>query len=71
MANHPPGQGPGDRPMPEPPVRRWSHPVEGASVPRQAAPTLHYICCALSYQNQTLADSKALLQQILENQAPS
>ena len=56
MADHPPGQGPGDRPMPEPPVRRWSHPVEGASVPRQAAPTLHYICCALSYQNQTLAD---------------
>ena len=27
---------------------------------------LHYIRCALSYQNQQLADIKALLQQVTE-----
>lgn len=52
---------------PEPPVRRWPHPVEGISASRQAEPTLRYICCALSYQNQTLADIKALLQQLAED----
>ena len=31
-------------------------------------PTLHYIRCALSYQNQLLADIKALLQQLVEDQ---
>ena len=30
---------------------------------------LHYIRCALSYQNQTLADIKALLEQIAANMA--
>ena len=51
---------------PEPPVRRWAHPI------RQEPPTLlpesmlHYIHCALSYQNQQLADIKALLQQVAE-----
>ena len=50
---------------PEPPVRRWAHPI------RQEPPTLlpesmlHYIHCALSYQNQQLADIKALLQRLL------
>jgi len=39
--------------------------VEGISASRQAEPTLRYICCALSYQNQTLADIKALLQQLV------
>ena len=52
---------------PGPPVRRWPHPVEGISASRQAEPTLRYICCALSYQNQTLADIKALLQQLAED----
>lgn len=57
---------------PEPPVRRWPHPVECPSVSRDAGPTLHYIRCALSYQNQLLADIKALLQQLAaaQDEAP-
>ena len=53
---------------PEPPVRRWPHPVD---VPAAIAPdpTLHYIRCALSYQNQLLADIKALLQQLAERES--
>ena len=58
---------------PEPPVRRWPHPVTGAEVPtvRQGGPApgqidaaLYYIHCALSYQNQLLADITALLEQL-------
>lgn len=49
---------------PEPPVRRWPHPVEGTESPRQADSALHFINCALSYQNQLLADIKALLEQL-------
>ena len=55
---------PGRRPVPvtpEPPVRRWPHPVEGAAPASDLDPALHYIRCALSYQNQLLADIKALL----------
>lgn len=48
----------------EPPVRRWPHPVDGIVTTQQTDPTLHYIRCALSYQNQLLADIKALLQQM-------
>jgi hypothetical protein len=51
----------------EPPVRRWPHPVHGTDPIQQPDPTLHYIRCALSYQNQLLADIKALLQQLIEN----
>lgn len=57
--------------MPEPPVRRWSHPVDGidpsqyTNLNRQLHPSLNYIQYALSYQNQMLADIKALLQQIV------
>ena len=54
---------------PEPPVRRWSHPIEGVAASRENDPTLHYIYCALSYQNQLLADIKALLQQMAEDAA--
>ena len=63
---------PGRRPCPatpEPPVRRWPHPVD---VPRghcagpHAATTYR---CALSYQNQLLADIKALLQQLAERES--
>ena len=49
----------------EPEVRRWSHPLENpppASAPPE--PALHYIRCALSYQNQLLADIKTLLEQL-------
>lgn len=51
----------------EPEVRRWPHPVgEGVPAVQQPEPTLHYIRCALSYQNQLLADIKALLEQMAE-----
>lgn len=49
---------------PEPPVRRWPHPVDGMEPIQQADPALHFIHCALSYQNEMLADIKALLEQI-------
>ncbi len=52
-------------PPEEPEMRRWPHPV--AAAPEELSPTLHYVCCALSYQNQLLADIKALL----ERQGPS
>lgn len=55
----------------EPPVRRWPHPVDGTSsgqlpASAQTDSTLHYIRCALSYQNQLLADIKALLEQLTQ-----
>ena len=63
----------------EPEVRRWPHPVIGNEVPptttchsipsSQADMSLHYIHCALSYQNQLLADIKTLLQQISTDKA--
>lgn len=68
----PPAQqaAPGTPAFTEPEVRRWPHPVDGTPPIRQALygqPTdalLHYIQCALSYQNQLLADIKALLEQM-------
>ena len=77
MADHPRGRGRQGSPgVPrEPEVRRWPHPVEGtppAENLSQKPPgdgMLHYIRCALSYQNQTLADIKALLEQIAANMA--
>ena len=60
MAEH--RQGYGEK---EPPVRRWPHPVDGMEPARAADPMLHYIRCALSYQNQQLADIKTLLQQLV------
>lgn len=46
----------------EPEVRRWPHPLENPAPPPE--PAMHYIRCALSYQNQLLADIKALLEQL-------
>ncbi|MEG2176906.1 MAG: hypothetical protein RRY97_08555 [Oscillibacter sp.] len=58
----------------EPCVRRWPHPIEGAISNQQIDPSLYYIRCALSYQNQMLGDIKALLQQLvmekMDNQKP-
>ena len=48
----------------EPEVRRWPHPVDGVEPVQQTDPALHFIHCALSYQNELLADIKALLEQI-------
>jgi len=78
MANHPGGRGrqvrvttakqPGTPSFTEPEVRRWPHPVEGVepTEPRRAAgqAELYYIHCALSYQNQLLADIKSLLEKL-------
>ena len=55
--------------FPEPEVRRWPHPVHGAEPPCQSTPqqtdtALRYIHCALSYQNQLLADIKAILEKL-------
>jgi len=53
----------------EPEMRRWPHPVEpvkqNSEFDRQANSAIHYIHCALSYQNQLLAEIKALLEQLL------
>ena len=59
----------------EPEVRRWPHPVDGTEVTRQSGaagqtePSLYYIHCALSYQNQLLAEIKALLEQLATDTA--
>ena len=49
----------------EPVVHRWPHPVSGQPPAQPVDPTLHYIRCSLSYQNQLLSDIKALLQQLV------
>lgn len=54
----------------EPEVRRWPHPVDGGAPAPAPEPALHYIRCALSYQNQVLADIKTLLEQMLTTAAP-
>ena len=48
----------------EPEVRRWPHPLEGPASSPAPEPALHYIRCALSYQNQLLADIKSLLERL-------
>ncbi|MCI8818245.1 MAG: hypothetical protein HFG04_03715 [Oscillibacter sp.] len=55
---------------PEPEVRRWPHPVEGGTRAAPPEPALHYIRCAMSYQNQLLADIKALLEQLAAKETP-
>lgn len=59
----------------EPEVHRWPHPVEGAAgAPssvrqpsiRSSDSALYYIHCALSYQNQLLAEIKTLLEGLAE-----
>ena len=65
---------PGTPAFKEPEVRRWPHPVEGTALPpsggcqprspSQLEAGLYYIHCALSYQNQMLADIKTLLEQL-------
>jgi hypothetical protein len=50
--------------FPEPEVRRWPHPVGAAEPAISSDAALHYIRCALSYQNQLLADIKSHLEKI-------
>lgn len=51
--------------MTEPPVRRWPHPVDGTDPAAKEDPALRYIRCALSYQNQLLAEIKVLLERLV------
>ena len=60
------GDTPPEKVFREPQMRRWPHPVEVRE--ERISPSLHYIHCALAYQNQTLADIKALLQQLVQQQ---
>ena len=63
----------------EPEMRRWPHPVNGISLPDgrpspsvgQSDLSLYYIHCALSYQNQLLAEIKTLLEQLTLDRAQS
>ena len=51
-------------------MRRWPHPVSGP-VPisiREADPAFHYIRCALSYQNELLAEIETLLEKLTVDQ---
>ena len=73
MANHPCGKKPQNHTTPintgtssfsEPEVRRWSHPVTGITPNPKTETVLQYVRCALSYQNQLLADIKTLLEEI-------
>lgn len=72
---------PGTPLVQEPEVRRWPHPIDGSESPPppgrqgcapasgQMDPALYYIHCALSYQNQLLADIKVLLEQLTADNA--
>lgn len=55
----------------EPATRRWPHPVNWTETASLNDPELRYIHCALSYQNQVLADIKTLLQELLTAQEES
>ena len=48
----------------EPEVRRWPHPIDVPCRRDQPDPALHYLHCALSYQNQLLSEIKTLLERL-------
>jgi len=52
----------------EPEVHRWPHPIPQPYTQAPTEATLHYICCALSYQNELLSEIKTLLEQTVVNQ---
>ncbi len=51
----------------EPEVHRWPHPIPQPYAPASTEVTLHYICCALSYQNELLSEIKTLLERTAVN----
>ena len=55
----------------EPEVRRWPHPVKGVDSASSPDAALHYIHCALSYQNQLLADILSILEQLTADPSPA
>jgi len=48
----------------EPVMRRWPHPIQSPPSAPQPDPMLHYIRCALSYQNELLSEIKSLLEEL-------
>ena len=68
MANHSCGRNrrtvPAHAAASEPARRRWPHPVDGTEPMQCPDPSLQYIRCALSYQNQLLAEIRSLLEQM-------
>ena len=53
----------------EPEVHRWQHPIPQAYTSVSTESSLHYIRCALSYQNELLNEIKTLLEQIASSQS--
>ena len=68
MANHSCGRNrrmvPAHTAASEPAMRRWPHPVDGTEPMQCPDPSLQYIRCARSYQNQLLAEIRSLLEQM-------
>lgn len=48
----------------EPEVRRWPHPIPQSCAPAAEDAAMHYIRCALSYQNELLSEIKTLLEKL-------
>ncbi len=48
----------------EPPVRVWPHNTNAVSYSPEQEAGLHFLRCSLSYQNQTLAEIKTLLERL-------
>ena len=65
MANGPHKQDCSPASFPEPEMRRWPHPVNCAGAEETEDAALHFVRCALSYQNQLLADIKTLLERLV------
>lgn len=63
----PVSRAPGTPSYTEPEMRRWPHPLEDPAPAPAPEPAMHYIRCALSYQNQILADIKALLEELVSD----
>lgn len=55
----------------EPVMRRWPHSSESAPGGTETEAAIsHYLHCSLSYQNQLLADIKALLERLDPGEKP-
>ena len=60
-------EAPGSSPpsAPDTPVRRWTHPIAAPPSEAMSEAMIYYLRCALSYQNQQLAEIRSLLEQLL------
>lgn len=55
----------------EPEMHRWPHPIDrGQQPPEQSDGALAYLCQAVSYQNQLLADIKTRMEQLTLREEP-